>query len=115
MKKVDKALWSAKAKPVKEKKWDIASTYKSEEGRMISISLVDSTYENAKVYMKWDGCLDYRKYSNGATVYDENVRNDDVDYIHICDINDMIERLQEIKKIAKENFCDSDYELYWEE
>ena len=115
LKKVDKALWSAKAEPVKEGKWDVVSTYKSEDGHATSITLVDSEYENAKVYMKWDGCVDYRWYHNGATVYDKNTRSDDVDYIHICDINDMIERLQEIKKIAKENFREFDYAEYWED
>ncbi len=50
--------------------------------------------------VKWDGCVHLNKYWNGATKEDDD--EDNTDYIHICDIDDMIERLQEIKAIAAE-------------
>ena len=95
--------------------WDIEKINKTEDGTVISIVVVDKEYREAHVSFKWDGCVDYNKFSNGYTVDDEDSKSkaESADYIHICDIDDMIEKLQEIKKIAEENFDKQNFEMYW--
>ena len=61
---------------------------------------------NYHAAVKFDGCVDLRQYSNG---YGWNHECDDnckccEDYIHICDIDDMIDTLQKIKEEAIKHF-----------
>ena len=53
--------------------------------------------------VKWDGCIHYYRYFNNP-LDDENRDDEDTDYIHICDIDDEIERLTQLRDIAKEHF-----------
>ena len=47
--------------------------------------------------VKWDGCIDlYKRYPNEL--------EDDPDYVHICDLDDFIARLLELKRIALQHF-----------
>lgn len=78
------------------KYWNITKINKTEDETVISIYAEDE-YKN-KVSFKWDGCIDLHHDGN---------------YIHICDIDDMIERLQEIKQIAKNEFNKENYNMYW--
>lgn len=51
--------------------------------------------------LKWDGCIDYRELNGaGGEVHQ---------YLHICDIDEMIAKLQEIKRLGVEHFNNE----YW--
>jgi hypothetical protein len=56
--------------------------------------------------LKWDGCIDLWRSYNGYTVDDIN---EDKDYIHICDIDEFIEQLQQIKEFGINHFKND----YW--
>lgn len=82
-------------------KWEITKIIETKidnENTVVSVSAEDE-YEN-KVSFKWDGCIDLYHEGN---------------YIHICDVNEMIDKLQEIKRIAKETFDEENYDIYWSE
>jgi hypothetical protein len=56
-------------------------------------------------YVKWDGCIGLSRYFNDPM--DDKKRNDDdIDSIHICDIDETIRRLQSLKAKALEHFGD---------
>jgi hypothetical protein len=58
------------------------------------------------VVAKWDGCVDYRQYSNGYE-YDHKCGDDCQcceDYIHICDVDNFIDVLKSIKEQAVKNY-----------
>ena len=62
--------------------------------------------------IRWDGCVNYFKFFNIPLIISENEK--DVDAIHICDIDDEIERLKALKDIAKEYFKDkTKLDNYW--
>lgn len=63
-------------------------------------------YGDIHVYAKWDGCCNIYRYYNGYTYRDENVPEDEVDYIHICDLREFIKFLTDIADKAEqiENF-----------
>ncbi|MDD5362280.1 MAG: hypothetical protein PHN88_09120 [Ignavibacteria bacterium] len=66
---------------------------------------------------KWDGCIDYRTYSNGYS-YDHECDDDCPccqDYIHICDIDEFIKDLQQLKKVAIQYYKGKSGEEYWKE
>lgn len=73
------------------------------------------TIWNYKVVCKWDGCVDFRQYSNGYS-WDHEC-NDECqcleEYIHICDVDDFMKVLEEIKKQGKEFFKDKSGSEYW--
>ncbi|MGD6876840.1 hypothetical protein [Bacillus infantis] len=79
-----------------EQKWKVTKVNKTEDGTVVSAYASDE-FDN-KVSFKWDGCIDLH--------HDDN-------YIHICDVDEMIEKLQEIKRMAKENFDEDNYSTYW--
>lgn len=95
--------------------WEVVNNVKTDEGDSVVVKLIDSEYRNAEVSFKWDGCIDYRMYSNGVTVDDEYSAEvaKNTDYFHICDINDMIQRLQEIKEIAERELSEFHFKEYW--
>ncbi|WP_299831370.1 hypothetical protein [uncultured Metabacillus sp.] len=97
------------------KHFKITKVNKTDEGEVISIEVADKEFNETSVSFKWDGCIDYRRYYNGFKVDDEysEEKANNTDYIHICEIDDMIEKLQEIKKIAQENFTEDNYKTYW--
>lgn len=76
--------------------WRVTKVNKTDDETIVSIYAEDE-YEN-KVSFKWDGCINLH-YNEG--------------YIHICDIDDMIEKLQEIKRIAESTFDKENYDMYW--
>lgn len=63
--------------------------------------------------MKWDGCIDLRRYWNGDTA--DNNSEDNVDYIHICEVKEFIKELQSVVDIAEQNFSKDDFDNYWSE
>lgn len=47
--------------------------------------------------VKWDGCINlYKRYPDEL--------EGDPDYVHICDLDDFINRLLELKRIALQHF-----------
>jgi len=60
-------------------------------------------------FIKWDGCMELYKYANNPLEPGQLQRTDATrdacdDGMHICDIDDMIERLQSLKRLAIEHF-----------
>jgi hypothetical protein len=56
---------------------------------------------------KWDGCVNYWLYHNTPLGEDGN-------YIHICDIDEEIVRLQELKRTAANYFAEHRPDGKWE-
>jgi len=59
--------------------------------------------------VKYDGCVDFYRYHNQpcppeCTGGEEQPHPTMIDYIHLCDIDQEIERLQALKKLAMEKF-----------
>jgi hypothetical protein len=56
-----------------------------------------------KANVRWDGCVNlYQAYNKPLP---EQINNlDDISYIHICDLDTLIKRLQDIKQKAIEHF-----------
>ena len=63
-------------------------------------------YGDIHVYAKWDGCCNIYRYYNGYTYRDKNISEDEVDYIHICNLRKFIKFLTDIADKAEqiENF-----------
>lgn len=60
---------------------------------------VNGTRWPPSMVVSWGGrgcCVHLHSYSNGAMPGDEG-REDDVDYLHICDLDDFIEELQALR------------------
>jgi hypothetical protein len=68
---------------------------------------------------KYDGCVDLWKYHNVPLDSRTNKSEDDhrelADYIHYCNIDEEIARLQALKKVAMEYFNTKGYAGYWDE
>ena len=54
--------------------------------------------------VKWDGCIHLNHYYNTPFSDTDRKKEDGEDYTHICDLDDYIERLQELKAHALEHF-----------
>lgn len=63
-----------------------------------NIVLVDEETGLDEVTLKWDGCIDYTV----KNVMDESQG----DYIHICDIDRAIEKLEALREIGIKHFGD---------
>jgi hypothetical protein len=48
-----------------------------------------------QVYAKWDGCIEFDRFFNG----DDSGSEENTDGMHICDIDEVIKRLKEIKQL----------------
>lgn len=66
---------------------------------------------NLLARIKWDGCVNLYKYTNGDTP--DNYSYDNVDYFHICEVKEFIKELQSIVDIAENTFNHDDFENYW--
>lgn len=53
--------------------------------------------------VKWDGCIHFRRYFNDPMDH-PNRKSEDQDYLHICDIDETIKRLQSLKEAALNHF-----------
>ncbi|RXZ77996.1 hypothetical protein EBB07_28465 [Paenibacillaceae bacterium] len=99
--------------------WDIRKVYRenhSGKNEVVSMTLVGSEYNNTEVSIRWDGCINLWSYYNGYSPDDEDSKEkgENCHYIHMCDIDDMINKLTELKKIAKENFSEKYYKEFWD-
>lgn len=55
--------------------------------------------------VKWDGCIHFNRYFNAPHKEGETrLEHETDDYLHICDIDDLIERLQALKAEAKKHY-----------
>ncbi len=76
------------------------------EEKYNSICLDLRNSENTlRINVKWDGCVDIENLSNGITFahsYKDQMDDGLRDYIHICNLKEFIEQLQEAYKLAKE-------------
>ena len=61
-------------------------------------------YNNLSIRMKWDGCIDIVK---------RDLIDNTSSYMHICEVKEFIRELQDIIRIAEENFGD-DFKEYWD-
>lgn len=61
-----------------------------------------------EVTLKWDGCIDLRIGLNGFKP-SEDKSGENSQYIHICDIDEFIEKLKAIKECGKNHFNNE----YW--
>jgi len=52
----------------------------------------------------WDGCIEFYRAFNSPLSSEKEYPEQLIDNIHICQIDDMIERLQALKKAAIEFF-----------
>lgn len=68
--------------------FDIQKIHKTDDGTPVVVELRDKD-EELTVSTKWDGCIDL---------------NYNDDYIHICNVEDFISKLQEVIKISEEHF-----------
>jgi hypothetical protein len=61
-----------------------------------------------KAVAKWDGCIHFNSYSNISLHEDPERKSHQCcdNYIHICDVDVFIERLQQLKLQAKKHFGD---------
>jgi len=68
------------------------------------------------IICKWDGCTDYRHYSNGYDWRHDCKEGCQCmeDYIHICSVDGFIEMLKEVRKIGKEFYKGKSGEEYWD-
>ena len=58
-----------------------------------------------KADVRWDGCVHFYQASNKPMSEQAfNLNNPDISYLHICYIDDLIKRLQDIQTKAKEHF-----------
>lgn len=95
------------------KYWDIKKQTEYND-KTISIELVNKN-NDMSIGIKWDGCGNLTKFYNGYSPNDEYTEEvgENSDYIHICEMKEFIEHLQEIVKIAEDNFTREDYEQGW--
>lgn len=64
---------------------------------------LETDNQQRSAYVKQDGCIGYRRYFNGEIPSDDP-HEENVDNLHICDIDEEIEYLQNLKRIAVEFF-----------
>jgi hypothetical protein len=81
-------------------------TDKSNDG-CLTLRNKDNTID---VLVKFDGCINFTRYENGYNAESPEGLGDE-DYIHICDVDEMIKLLEEIKQKASNYFNNE----YWKE
>lgn len=79
----------------KESKYHFVARYYSGCGESDSKGKIIKPIADYEVYAKWDGCIQLDRFFNG----DDSGSEENTDGIHICDVDEMIERLKEIKKL----------------
>ena len=72
------------------------------EDASIGMKFVDEDFDMTEITVKWDGCCNIFKHSNGRTVTNPSKEPDDVDYIHICELKEYIDMLTQVYEKALE-------------
>jgi hypothetical protein len=63
---------------------------------------------------KWDGCVHYYRYFNTPRGMDTKNDEEEGDYLHICNIDEEIARLQALKRIAANYFVERGKDEFWQ-
>jgi hypothetical protein len=67
--------------------------------------IVSGCCPDFSVWMKRDGCMEFYRYFNGASpLYANEGYEDNVEQMHICDIDDMIKVLHGLREFAAKYF-----------
>ena len=67
----------------------------------VNMTFVDEDYDKTQITVKWDGCCDITKHSNSSTVtHPSKDYENDMDYIHICDLKEFIDLLEQVYENA---------------
>jgi len=90
---------------------EIKEIKRLDDGKPYAIE-VRNEYNDLKIHIKWDGCIDISKYWNGTSP--ENNDEDNTDYIHVCEVKEFIKELQSVVNIAEKNFSKDNFNDYWE-
>lgn len=66
--------------------------------------------------IRWDGCVNLDCFRNIPFHADPKRESHQCcdDYIHICDVDDLIARLQSLKEMAQEYFDGTIHQQHWE-
>lgn len=73
------------------------------DGYKTLVDFCDPTDRYYRATVWHSGCIDLRCISNGCD-WDGETAEEDCDYIHICEIDDMIGRLQALREEAIKHF-----------
>lgn len=85
--------------------WNLTNLHVAEDGRVVAVELKNREgWCDANV--RWDGCMEIHL----RTVTEEG--NEQRDTLHTCDLDGLIEQLQELKQISQQFF---NYEGYWKQ
>jgi hypothetical protein len=79
--------------------WNIETVYNADIGTT-SITFRDEHYL-WEADVRSEGCVHIRRFEDGPEVKD---RHNDADYIHICDFDLFISRLQELRQLIAKEF-----------
>jgi len=93
--------------------WNVHKINETNDGELVvSVELRDKNYNTLELNFKWDGCVNLWKRYNGYTNDDEfsTEVEENIDYIHICDLEEYINQLQEVLVIAKDILGEEKYE-----
>jgi hypothetical protein len=81
------------------KYWEMAPE-QGDEGVVLRLVDPEGWYE---AYVKWDGCVDFMRLHNVPLPY-TGEPTQGRDYIHFCDLDEEIERLQALRELARLEF-----------
>jgi hypothetical protein len=98
------------------KYWNVHKINKTDDDKLtVSVELRDNDYDALQVNFKWDGCVNIWKHHNGYTNEDNSQEaQNNTDYIHICDLKEFINQLQEVLIIAKDILGEEKYKRDFE-
>mgnify|MGYP000051673140 FL=1 len=84
------------------KPWEVTLAGTGVDGDKIYLHLEDPEGWYS-VRIKWDGCIELIRYHN-RPLFADNLDPQDVNRLHICDLDDFIERLQSLRQEAVAHF-----------
>ena len=97
--------------------WDIHKINTTDDGEtVVSVELRDKDYNTLDLSFKWDGCINLFKRYNGYTndsEYSQDVA-ENTDYMHICNLQEFVNQLQEVLVIAKDILGEEKYKRDFE-
>ena len=76
-------------------KWKV-NEKKTQPHWLVLDSIDDFDWPKYNVVAKWDGCVDFREFRGDMGGGEQ--------YIHICELDDFIERLIQLRDEAKKHF-----------
>lgn len=58
--------------------------------------------------IKWDGCVHFNRYFN-EPMHSPSRSDEDIDYIHYCDLEQEIRRLQALLDMGREHYKNDEF------